>query len=160
MKSCCDECWKNEGEKSMDIKLFEKANEMIRTFQYASFGVIDENGCPSVSAISLLNPENISELYFAATMDSNKVKRLQKNNQASINCYTSMNNITLVGETEIFSDQETKSKYWSAWQDWLALGQDVYPGGVSDPNYCFVKFTTKRVALWIDEAGAEFALDS
>ena len=143
----------------MNIKLCEKANEMIRTFKYASFGVIDENGYPSVSAISLLNPENISELYFAAMMDSNKVKRLQKNKKASMNCYTSMNNITLVGETEIVSDQETKSKYWQKWQDWVALGQDVYPDGVSDPNYCYIRFITKRVVLWIDEEGAEFTLE-
>ena len=143
----------------MNTKLFEKANEMIRTFAYASFGVIDESGYPSVSAISLCNPENISELYFATTLDSNKAKRLQKNKKASINCYTSMNNITLVGETEIISDQETKSKCWRAWQAWVARGADVHPGGVSDPDYCYIKFTTKRVALWIDEEGAEFALE-
>ncbi|MCL2674133.1 MAG: pyridoxamine 5'-phosphate oxidase family protein [Defluviitaleaceae bacterium] len=139
----------------MNTKLFSKANKMIRTFKYASFGVIDENGYPSVSAVSLQNPENISELYFTTTMDSNKTKRLQKNNKASINCYTEMNNITLVGECEIFSDQETKSKYW---QDWVESGADVYPGGVSDPNYCFIRFTTKRASLWIDEEGAEFTL--
>jgi len=143
----------------MNTNLFEKANEMIRTFEYASFGVIDEDGYPSVSAISLCNPENISELYFAATTDSNKVNRLQKNNRASINCYSSMNNISLIGETEIISDQETKSKYWQAWQDWVARGADVYPDGVSDPNYCYIKFTTKRVALWIDDEGAEFTLE-
>jgi len=143
----------------MNAKLFEKANEMIKTVQYASFGVIDESGSPSVSAISLLNPENISELYFAATMDSNKVKRLQKNKRASMNCYTSMHNITLVGETEIFSDQETKSKLWQTWQDWIKLGQDVYPGGGSDPNYCYIRFTTKRGSLWIEDEGAEFTLD-
>ena len=140
----------------MNKKLFERANELIQTFEYASFGVIDENGYPSVSALSLQNPENISELYFTTTMDSNKVNRLQKNKKASINCYTSMHNITLVGETEIVSDQEAKSKYW---QDWVACGSDVYPGGVSDPNYCFIRFTTKRVALWIDEEGAEFTLE-
>ena len=140
----------------MNTKLLEKANEMIKTFTYASFGVIDENGCPSASAVSLINPENISELYFTTTMDSNKAKRLQKNNKVGINCCTNMNTITLVGEAEIFSDQETKSKYW---QNWVELGADVYPDGVSDPNYCFIRFTTKRVSLWIDEEGAEFRLD-
>ena len=69
----------------MNTKLFEKANEMIRTFEYASFGIIDENGYPSISAISLCNPVNISEIYFTTTMDSNKAKRLQKNNKASVN---------------------------------------------------------------------------
>ena len=140
----------------MNPKLLEKANEMIKTFEHASLGVIDESGYPSISAISLCNPENISELYFTTTMDSNKRKRLHKNNKASINCYTTMNNITLVGETEIISDQETKNKYW---QDWVKLGADVYPDGISDPNYCFIRFTTKRAALWIDEEGAEFSLD-
>ena len=140
----------------MNAKLFEKANELIKTIKSAGFGVIDENGSPSVSAVSLIDPQNISELYLTTTMDSNKAKRLQKNDKASINCHTSTYNITLVGETEIFSDQETKSKYW---QNWIERGADVYSGGATDPNYCFIRFTTKRVALWIDDEGAEFALD-
>ena len=140
----------------MNTKILEKANEIIKTFEYAGFGVIDENGYPNISAISLVNPEGISVLYFTTTMDSNKAKRLQKNNKASINCHTSMNNITLVGEAEIFSDPETKSNHWL---EWVRLGADVYPDGVSDPKYCFVRFITKRVSLWIDNESAEFTLD-
>ena len=141
----------------MNEKLFKKANYMIRNFEYASFGVIDENEYPSASVVSLQNPETITELYLTTTMDSNKVRRLQKNNKASINCYTTMNNITLVGEAEIFFDEETKNKYW---QNWVSLGCDIYPDGVTDPNYCIIKFTTKRVSLWIDDEGGEFTLDA
>ena len=140
----------------MQKTLFTKANELIQTFQHASFGVVDENGYPSVSAVSLLNPQNISTLYFTTTMDSNKAKRLQKNNKASINCYTSANNITLVGEAQIFCDQEAKDKHW---QNWVTQGCDIYADGLRDPNYCFVKFITQRASLWIDDEGAEFALD-
>ena len=43
----------------MNKKLYEKANAMIKTFEHASFGVIDENGYPSASAISLQSPEDI-----------------------------------------------------------------------------------------------------
>jgi len=139
----------------MNKTLFEKANEIIKTLAHASFGVIDENGCPSVSAVSLINPRHISELYFTTTLDSNKAKRLAQNNKASVNCYTSTYNITLVGETQLVSDQETKSKHWN---EWVALGQDVYPGGVSDPNYCFIKFTTRRATLWIDNESIELVL--
>jgi len=137
----------------MNTKLFNKANELIRNFEYASFGVIDESGYPSASAIILCNPKSISELYFITTLDSNKYKRLQKNNKASINCYDVDNNITLVGEAEIITDQDLKNKYW---KEWIALGVDVYKDGVSDPNYCIVKFTTKRVSLWIGDEGAEY----
>ena len=140
----------------MNSKSFEKANTLIRTFENASFGVIDENGYPSVSPVSLHNPQSISELYLTTTMDSNKVKRLLKNSKASINCYNSTSNITLVGDAEIFADEETKGKYWP---DWVAAGTDVYPDGVSDPNYCFIRFTTKRISLWIDDESAEFTLD-
>jgi len=118
--------FRTQGGKNMDMKLFEKANELIKTFAYASLGVIDEKGYPSVSAVSLQKPGGIAELYFTTTLDSNKVRRLRENHKASINCYTGANNITLVGEAEIVSDPETKGKYW---QDWVEAGADVYPGG-------------------------------
>ena len=137
----------------MNAKILEKANQMIKNCTSASLGVVDENGYPSVSAISLCNPESISELYFTTGIGSNKEKRLRKNNKASINFYTDSDNITLVGEVEIFTDQETKNK---CWQDWFV---HVYPGGKTDPSYCAIKFTTKRVSLWIGEDGAEFALE-
>jgi len=137
----------------MNTKMLEKANQMIRTCESAALGVIDEKGYPSVSAVSLCNPENISKLYFTTTLDANKAKRLQKNNKASLCCYTGMNNLTLVGEAEILTDQETKNK---CWQDWFI---HIYPGGKTDPNYCAIQFTTKRVSLWIDEEGAEFAAE-
>ena len=140
----------------MNTKLLEEANRMIRTCESAAFGVIDENGYPSVSAISLCSPESVSELYFTTTLDSNKAKRLEKSNKASICCFDNDNNITLVGEVEMITDQETKSKHW---QDWVAREIHVYPGGETDPNYCMVKFTTKRVSLWLVDEGAEFAME-
>ena len=135
------------------MSIIEKANEIIKTCNSASVGVIDENGYPSVSMISLCHPENISELYFTTSLNSNKAKRLSKNNKASICCFSDENysNITLVGEAEILTDQESKSKYWL---DWFA---EIY-GSPEDPNYCVIKFTAKRASLWINDQGAEFAL--
>ena len=136
----------------MNTNILEKANQMIKTCENGSFAVIDESGYPSVSTVSLIKPENISELYFSTNTGSNKEKRLQKNNKASVCCCVGGHNITLVGEAEVLTDQETKSKYW---QDWFI---DHYPGGEADPIYCVVKFTTKRVSLWIDCESAEFVL--
>ena len=147
---------KGDKQNIVNIKLLNKANELIKTFEYASFGVIDENGYPSASAIILCNPEKISELYFITTMDSNKAKRLEKDNRANINCYTVEDNLTLVGEAEIITDQETKNKHW---KKWIEQNVDIYANGVSDPNYCIIRFITKRVSLWIDNEGAEFVLD-
>lgn len=140
----------------MNEKLLEKANQIIKSCDNACFGIIDENEYPTVSAITLVKPENVTELYFATGLAGNKVKRLKNNNKSCICIYSgtddALYNITLVGTAEILTDQETKSKYWL---DWFA---HVYEGGITDPNYCVVKFTTKRVSLYIDHEDAEFTL--
>ena len=139
----------------MDAKMHEKASQIIKTkggvnFGDASFGVIDESGYPSVSTVSLVKPENISELHFLTNIGGNKEKRVKKNNKASICCCFDFNNITLVGEAEALIDQETKSKYW---QDRFS---QMGFSGETDSNFCVIKFTTKRVSLFIDFEGAEF----
>jgi len=137
----------------MNVKMFEKANEILKKSANVFLGVIDENGYPVVMSMSLINPENISEIFLSTTLDSNKSKSLQNNNKASI-CYnTSSDNITLVGEAEILTDQESKSK---CWQNWFI---EVYQGGETDPNYCIIKFTTQRASLYIDDETSEFAIE-
>jgi len=137
----------------MNANIFEKTNQIIKTCDAAYLGVIDESGCPSVSTVSVIKPENIFEAYFSTNLDGNKAKRLLKNNKASI-CYRAGgNNITLVGEAEVLTDQETKSRYWL---DWF---KEHYSGGETDPTYCIIKFTTKRVSLWVDNEGADFTID-
>ena len=137
----------------MNANIFEKANQIIRTCDSACFGVIDENGYPSVSAVSTIKTENIFEIYFSTNIGSNKEKRLRQNNRASICFNSGGNNITLVGTAEIITDQDTKSRYWL---DWFKYH---YAGGETDPNYVIVKFTTKRVSLWVGNEGAEFTID-
>jgi len=119
----------------------------------AYIGVIDENGCPSVSAVSTIKPDGIFTVYFATGISANKSKRLLRDERASV-CYRlNGNNITLVGVAKILSDQETKSRFW---EDRLV---EHFPGGETDPNYCIIKFTAKRASLWIDYESAEFLID-
>jgi len=136
----------------MDEKMIEKANQFIKICNDASFSVIDENEYPSASAVWLINQEDIAEIYFSTIVGSNKYKRLQKSSKASICCYAEFNNLTLVGEAEVLTDQESKSKHWQ--EPFI----NIYPDGDTDPTYCIIKFTTKRVSLHIDHRGAEFAI--
>jgi len=136
----------------MNTKMIERANEVIKKSANVYLGVVDENGYPVVMAMSLINPETISEIYLSTTIDSNKAKSLQKNKKASVCCAAPEYNITLVGDVEILTDQETKSK---CWQDWFI---EVYPGGETDPNYCVIKFYAKRASLYIGYEVAAFEL--
>jgi len=137
----------------MNVNIFAKANQIIKGCDTAYVGVIDENGSPSVSTVSIINPENIFEVYFSTNIDGSKAKRLLKDNRASICINHAGANITLVGEAEVLTDQETKNRYWL---DWFS---EHYSGGVTDPTYCVIKLTTKRVSLWIDNEGALFTID-
>ena len=137
----------------MNSNIYAKANQLIKTCDAAYLGVIDESGYPHVSAVSTFQPENIFTAYFVTGIGANKTKRLLRDNRASV-CYRlSGNNITLVGEAEILTDQTTKSRFWA---DGLFAH---FPGGETDQNYCIIKFTAKRVSLWIDNESAEFTMD-
>ena len=138
----------------MNANIFEKANQIIQSCDTAYIGVIDEDRCPSVSTVSPIQPESMLEAYFSTNMDANKTKRLLQNKRASV-CYRMGNdNITLVGEAAILTDQPTKSRFWL---DWFI---DHYPLGETDPNYCIIRFTTKRASLWVDREIAEFTMDA
>jgi len=140
------------GGRIMNANTIEKANQIIKTCDTAYFGVIDEDGYPSVSTVSPTGTDSIRAAYFTTNIGGNKEKRLRKSNRASI-CFRSGNdNITLVGDAEILEDQETKSRFW---QDWFI---NHYPGGETDPNYVVVRLTTKRISLWVDFEIAEAKL--
>lgn len=74
-----------------------------------------------------------------------------QNNKASV-CYTDgENNVTLLGIVDILTDPDLKEQLWL---DWFI---HYFPGGVTDPNYCLLKFTTKEVHYWIDKQDGHFS---
>ncbi len=136
----------------MNSNIIEKANKIVQSCDAAYLGVLDENGSPNVSTVSAINPENIFEAYFSTGLTENKAKRIRADKRASV-CYRlDGDNVTLVGEAEILTDQEIKSRLW---QDWFI---NHFPGGATDPNYCIIKFTAKRASLWVDNEVAAFTL--
>lgn len=137
----------------MNSNIFAKANQIIKTCGIAAIAVIDENGFPSASMVTAIKQENIFEAYFATGINANKTKRLLRDNRASVCYHPGGINITLVGEAEIVTEQEIKSRYW------IDGFIEHFPLGETDPNYCIIKFTTKRVSLWIDNESAEFTID-
>ena len=137
----------------MNSNIFAKANQIIKKCGAVYIGVIDGDGFPMVSTISQIKPESVFEAYFATGTRSHKYKCLQKNTRASVCYHSGGDNVTLVGDIEILTDQPTKSQFWL--EDFI----DFYPLGETDPLYCVLKFTTKYVILWIDNESAEFSIE-
>lgn len=137
----------------MNSNIIEKANILVNSSDTAYIAVIDENNYPSVSTISSIKTDGIFEAYFTTGIEANKTKRIMNNNKVSI-CYNiDGDNITLVGEAEILTDKDIKHVLW---EDWFI---NHFPLGKDDPTYCIIKFTTKRVSLWIDHESSEFTIN-
>lgn len=115
----------------------EKMSNLIDRCSFAIISSIDENGFPNSKA--MLKPrirEGIKEFYFTTNTSSMRVNQYLKNPKACIYfCDGSFfKGIMLIGNMEVLNDKDSKEKVWRE-------GDDLYyPLGVTDPDYCVLKF--------------------
>jgi general stress protein 26 len=114
---------------------------------YCSLALIDEEGYPSSSTLSISKAEGIKWLTFLSGLKSNKVKRINKCNRGSVCINSSRYNITLVGTLEVLTDLKIKKEMW---QEPL---RHIYSGS-DDPEYCVIRFNTKRYNIFFDNMGS------
>jgi len=111
---------------------------------YAVLSLIDENGYPSASALTIAKADGINWLTFASSPDSNKAKLIAKCNKASICIASPEYNITLVGTIEEVTDLECKK---NSWCDFMNDG--AHWNGYDDPNFYVMCFNTERYSIFI-----------
>lgn len=128
----------------MNNEFILKAEAILRNADVAYIGKIDERGYPRVSTISSIKTDGINKVWFVTGLKSNKVKLFRDNNKASVCYHEGLNNVTLVGDIEILTTGDIKEELW---KDWFIKH---FPGGITDPNYCVLEFTTREVIIWID----------
>lgn len=99
---------------------------------------VSEDGFPNIKA--MLPPrkrEGIRTFYFSTNTSSMRAMQYKKNPKASI-YFTDrrfFRGVMLVGTMEVLEDAESKKMIWQK-------GDTIYyPGGVTDPDYCVLKFT-------------------
>ena len=116
---------------------------------------IDEQGFPVTRA--MLKPrerEGITTFYFSTNTSSNKVKCLSANPNASIYFVDTrfFRGVCLTGTAEILTDDETKKRIWRT-------GDTMYyKKGVTDPDYCVIKFTAQNGRYYSNFKSENFTL--
>ena len=136
----------------MSDNLVSRAESIVSNASVATIARVDSGGYPSASTISRIGNEGIGVVWFATGLKSRKAQAFKLNNKASV-CYREgESNITLVGTIKIVTDPELKRELWL---DWFI---DHFAGGITDPNYCLLRFTTHRACLWIDGQYEEIEL--
>ncbi|MBO4494233.1 MAG: pyridoxamine 5'-phosphate oxidase family protein [Clostridiales bacterium] len=110
---------------------------------------LDEEGFPNIKA--MLKPRkfaDLKEFYFSTNTSSMRVKQYRANPNASIYFYHKgiirYEGVMLTGTMEVLTDQETKNMIWRK-GDTL-----FYKQGVTDPDYCVLKFTAMKGRYYCD----------
>lgn len=128
----------------MDI--VNKAANLLNNSTEVTLASVNEKGYPRVCVLSKIKSDQLKKIYFSTGLTGAKVRHFKKNPKASVCVWKAGNSITLIGTVTIRTDKEIREEMWL---DWFI---DHFPGGIDDPNYCIVEFTTTEEAtLWIDE---------
>ena len=139
----------------MDISEIEK---FIKKQKVAFICSVDEDGFPNVKA--MLRPRKINGLkqfYFSTNTSSIRVKQYLNNPSASIYFYhkgvIKYTGVMLKGKMEVLTDQETKDMIWRK-------GDTIfYKGGVTDPDYCVLRFNAENVRYYCDLKTESFLIE-
>ena len=125
------------------------ADRAVKEQGYCVLALIDIDGYPTATTISPSKIDGIKRISFCTGKGSNWVKRISKCNRASV-CFNSGSeqyNITLVGDIEVSTDIEVKKEMWYE-------GMGYYFNGPEDPDFCVLKFVTRRYSLMLNEKDA------
>ncbi len=114
---------------------------------------IDNEGYPITKA--MLKPrerEGIKVFWFSTNTSSNKVKYFKDNPKASIYFIDKrfFRGVSLVGTIEVLETAEAKERIWQK-------GDTMYyHEGVTDPDYCVLRFTARKGRLYRNFKSEDF----
>lgn len=130
----------------MDLRKIERLIDRQKVSFICS---VDGENYPNVKA--MLKPRKrigLKEFYFSTNTSSMRVRQYQDNPNACIYFYHKglirYAGVMLKGKMEVLTDQETKNMIWKK-GDTL-----FYKNGVSDPDYCVLKFTAASGRYYCD----------
>ena len=119
---------------------------------------VDHDGFPNVKAMLKPRKRNgLREFWFSTNTSSMRVSQYQENPRASIYfCHKGLiryEGVMLKGTMDVLTDQATRNIIWRK-------GDTVfYKKGVTDPDYCVLKFTAETGRHYCDLKTEDFSVD-
>lgn len=121
----------------------------------AFISYIDDEGFPITKA--MLKPrerQGIKEFWFSTNTSSNKVKFFRKNPKASIYFVDKRfyRGVSLIGTVEVLETEEAKERIWQEGDTMF------YKEGVTDSDYCVLKFTAVKGRYYSNFKSEDFEI--
>jgi general stress protein 26 len=129
---------------------------MIDKQRVAFIGSLDLEGFPNVKA--MLQPrkrEGIKTIYLTTNTSSMRVAQYRKDNRACVYFCDSrfFRGVMLRGTMEVLTDSASKEMIWRE-------GDTMYyKEGVTDPDYCVLKFTAISGRFYSNFSSEEFIIE-
>ncbi|WP_325201154.1 pyridoxamine 5'-phosphate oxidase family protein [Oscillibacter sp.] len=121
----------------------------------AYLSYLDAEGFPTTRA--MLAPrerEGIRVFWFSTNTSSRKVAAFRENPKGSVYFVDRrfFRGVSLSGTVEVLEDPESKRRLWQ-------VGDVMYyPQGVTDPDYCVLKFTAEKGRYYSNFKSEDFAI--
>ncbi len=133
----------------------QTVGNMADKLKTAFLGSVDGQGYPNIKA--MLQPrkrEGIRTFWFTTNTSSARVGQFMENSKACIYFCDNrfFRGVMLRGTMEVLTDAVSKEMIW---QDG---DTEYYPGGVSDPDYCVLKFTAETGRYYSNYRSEEFSV--
>jgi general stress protein 26 len=118
---------------------------------------VDEMGFPNTKA--MLPPrkrEGLKHIYFTTNTSSIRVKQYSENPKACLYFFDKrfFRGVMLKGIMEVLQDSKSKKMIWKD-------GDEMYyPKGVTDPDYCVLKFMTQNGRYYSNFKSENFNVES
>jgi general stress protein 26 len=131
----------------------QTVGQLIDKVNVAFIGSLDAEGFPNMKA--MLPPrkrEGIQHIYFTTNTSSMRVKQFRKNPKASVYFCDQLffRGVMLKGTMEVLEDNASKEMIW---RDGDTM---YYPLGVTDPDYCVLKFTAQTGRFYSNFRSEDF----
>ncbi len=139
------------------MKTREHIMEFIKKQKVSFIASVDEEGFPNIKA--MLVPRKIEGncFYFTTNTSSMRVQQFIKNAKASIYFYSKgrfkYEGVMLTGIMEVLQDDGIKQEIWRTGDTMF------YKQGVTDPDYCVLKFTAIRGRYYCDLKTESFDME-
>ena len=118
-------------------------------------GSVDGNGCPEIKAMLVPRKrEGISRFWFTTNTSSRRVAHYRNNPKACIYFFDSRfyKGVMLQGTMEVLEDAASKESIWRE-------GDTMYyPKGVTDPDYCVLRFMATSGRLYGNFHSEDFSV--
>ena len=132
----------------------EHIYEFIKKQKTAFVASVDEDGFPNIKAMFTPRKIDGNAFYFTTNTSSVRTGQFMQNPKASIYFYHRgrfcYEGIMLIGTMEVLQDAKIKEEIWQP-------GDTIYyKQGVTDPDYCVLKFTAQKGRRYCDLKSESF----